>query len=136
MRSQIIEHKRLTRERKMEATQTITSHLKPMNYWQHCSRRPIHVVRNNAKRECLNARPPYEINRRNVIIDGITLRAQRLNEFSRQLNQFTTTGKPWLVRHINGKNQNRRLAQKSDSQQRWPVPKLVPATQSGGNEMR
>lgn len=91
---------------------------------------PIHVVRHAYSailplHSTIHPAPftdTFIQNKGSVVTDGITFRAQRLQLFSRQLNEFTTTNKrvKTFVSNINGKNQND-----------WPGRKIVPAAKKG-----
>jgi hypothetical protein len=103
-----------------------TINRQPANYFLHGSRGPIHVLRHAAY-----SREPapylYEINRRTAILDGMTVRAQRLNAWSRQLNEFTTTRRrvSSLVSGINGKTKTTGWRHSVPTAKRGSIPKSV-----------
>src|SRR5690606_37712024 len=100
------------------------------------SRQPVHVLRLNHTSVNSNHLPnnfqfsmtsSYSHNRRTAILDGVTVRAQRLQEFSRQLNEFTTTRRrvSSLVSGINGKTKTTGWRHSVPTAKRGSIPKSV-----------
>lgn len=93
------------------------------NYLTHGSQRPIHLEKHSNSNRLVSV-DTYERNRRTAILDGVTVRAQRLNAFSRSLNQFTTTdGSVRPAININGKTKTTK---------RGSLPKLAATLPRGG----
>lgn len=109
----------------------INSGYQPQDYRQHGSKRPIHIV-SHTDYFSKPISDKYEQYRRTAIIHGVTVRAQRLNDFSRALNQFTTTRERKLAININGKTKTTGWRQGTSANKRGMVPKLVPSLPERG----
>lgn len=95
----------------------------PQDYLTHGSQRPIHLRQHQSASRFVSV-GIYERNRRTAILDGVTVRAQRLNTFSRSLNQFTTTdGSVRPAININGKTKTTK---------KGSLPKLAATLPRGG----